>query len=81
MAIFIACKGSSILSIVTDPPLFELDSLSWAFFFPLALGDFGESLLAALLCFRFFIWRLRLDFELVFVDSCSRGTPSEELPL
>ena len=76
MAIFTACKGSSILSIVTNPPLSELDSLSWAFFFPLALGDFGESPLAVLLSFLFFLWRLRLLFELVFADSFSSGTPS-----
>ena len=60
----------------TDPPLSELEVLSWAFSFPLALGDRGESLLAALLLFCLFLWRLRLFLELVFVNSCSRGTPS-----
>ena len=76
MAIFTACKGSSILSIVMDPPLSELEVPSYAFSFPLALGDPGESRLAALLCFRFFLWRLMPFLDLVFVDSCSRGTPS-----
>ena len=75
MAILIACKGSSTLSIVTDPPLFELEVLSWTFSFPI-LGDPGESLLATLLLFCLFRWRLRLFLELVFVDFCSRGSPS-----
>ena len=76
MAIFTACKGSSILSIVTDPPLSELEAFSWAFSLPLALGDSGDSLLAALLSFLFFLWRMRLLFELVFADSFSIETPS-----
>ena len=76
MAIFTACKGSSTLSIVTDSPLSELEAFSWAFSLPLALGDSGDSLLAALLSFLFFLWRLRLLFELVFADSFSIGTPS-----
>ena len=76
MAIFTTCKGSSILSIVTDPPLSELDTLSWTFSLPLALGDSGGSLLTVLLSFLFFLWRLRLLFELVFADSFSSGTPS-----